>query len=97
MIQSPTLLPRSLPPLPQLQRLRSRTPFVEPPIRELSAREREVLEHLADGASNKAIARRLSLSPHTVKRHVANIFNKLSVDSRGEAAAHFHRQLGSRA
>ena len=53
----------------------------------LSARERGVLERLAAGDSNKLIARALDLSPHTVKRHVANILDKLGVGSRGQAAA----------
>lgn len=52
----------------------------------LTEREYEVLRQIATGASNKEIARTLSLSLHTVKRHVANILNKLSVDSRVEAA-----------
>ena len=56
----------------------------------LSAREHEVLALLAAGESNKLIARRLELSPHTVKRHVANILGKLGVESRGQAAARFH-------
>lgn len=58
----------------------------------LSAREREVLALLADGQSNKLIARALDLSLHTVKRHVANILTKLAVDSRTQAAAHWHRR-----
>jgi LuxR family maltose regulon positive regulatory protein len=53
----------------------------------LSAREREVLECMAAGDSNKLIARRLDISPHTVKRHVANILDKLALSSRGQAAA----------
>ena len=53
----------------------------------LSARERDVLERLAAGDSNKLIARALDLSPHTVKRHVANILDKLGLASRGQAAA----------
>jgi len=53
----------------------------------LSAREAEVLALIADGHSNKHIARALDLSPHTVKRHVANILDKLAVVSRGQAAA----------
>ena len=53
----------------------------------LSAREREVLQCLAAGDSNKVIARTLDISPHTVKRHVANILDKLALSSRGQAAA----------
>lgn len=53
----------------------------------LSDREREVLERMAAGDSNKLIARALDISPHTVKRHVANILDKLAVASRAQAAA----------
>ncbi|MFO1327579.1 MAG: LuxR C-terminal-related transcriptional regulator [Rubrivivax sp.] len=49
----------------------------------LSSREREVLQCLAAGDSNKLIARALDISPHTVKRHVANILDKLALSSRG--------------
>jgi LuxR family maltose regulon positive regulatory protein len=56
-------------------------------LRTLSSRECQVLEFVANGQSNKDIARRLRLSPHTVKRHVANILNKLDAQSRTEAAA----------
>ena len=56
----------------------------------LSEREHQVLEQIAAGASNKEIARALNLSLHTVKRHVANIFNKLGVDSRIQAASFLH-------
>jgi DNA-binding NarL/FixJ family response regulator len=52
----------------------------------LSARELEVLRHLAEGASNKAIARTLGISSHTVKFHVAAILEKLGAASRTEAA-----------
>lgn len=52
----------------------------------LSEREREVLEMVASGASNKHIARKLDLSLHTVKRHICNILDKLDCDSRGQAA-----------
>lgn len=55
--------------------------------RGLSSREIEVLERLAAGDSNKLIARALDLSPHTVKRHVANILDKVALASRGQAAA----------
>jgi LuxR family maltose regulon positive regulatory protein len=58
----------------------------------LSARERAVLARIAAGDSNKLIARAFDLSPHTVKRHVANILDKLGVQSRGQAAAWYRRQ-----
>ena len=58
---------------------------------ELSAREYEVLAEVAAGASNKHIARKLSLSLHTVKRHIANILDKPDCDSRGQAADRFRR------
>jgi LuxR family maltose regulon positive regulatory protein len=61
------------------------------PLTELSAREYEVLAEVAAGASNKIIARKLSLSLHTVKRHIANILDKLDCDSRGQAADRFRR------
>jgi LuxR family maltose regulon positive regulatory protein len=53
----------------------------------LSPREAEVLARIAAGDSNKLIARAFDLSPHTVKRHVANILDKLALASRGQAAA----------
>jgi len=53
----------------------------------LSLREREVLALLAEGASNKEIARSLALSVHTVKFHVATLTEKLGARSRGEAVA----------
>ena len=53
----------------------------------LTEREQEVLARIAAGDSNKLIARALALSPFTVKRHVANILDKLALSSRGQAAA----------
>jgi LuxR family maltose regulon positive regulatory protein len=60
----------------------------------LSSREREVLARIAAGDSNKLIARAFDLSPHTVKRHVANILDKLDLRSRGQAAAWFQQHGG---
>ena len=51
----------------------------------LTPRELEVLAAMADGASNKAIARQLGISFHTAKFHVAAILTKLNADSRTEA------------
>jgi DNA-binding NarL/FixJ family response regulator len=53
----------------------------------LTAREREIVELLADGASNRAIASRLAISRHTAKFHVASILAKLGARSRAEAVA----------
>ncbi len=61
----------------------------------LSARELQVLERIAAGDSNKLIARALDLSPHTVKRHVANILDRLGVASRREAAAWHAARVGN--
>lgn len=51
----------------------------------LTAREREVLELIASGMSNKDIAQRLDIALYTVKNHVHNLFGKLSVNRRREA------------
>lgn len=48
----------------------------------LSPRECEVLELLASGQSNKEMARTLSISPNTVKTHIARVYEKLEVDRR---------------
>ena len=54
---------------------------------ELTERERQVLTLLAAGASTKTIARRLGLSPNTIKTHTRHVFEKLGVRNRTEAAA----------
>jgi DNA-binding NarL/FixJ family response regulator len=53
-----------------------------------TAREVEVLRLIADGADNATIGRQLSISPHTVKQYVTNIFEKLGVHSRVQAAVY---------
>ncbi|HEV7233211.1 MAG TPA: response regulator transcription factor [Sphingorhabdus sp.] len=58
----------------------------------ISPREYQVLEMLAAGHANKVIARRLSISPNTVKTHVAKVFEKLEVASRTQAI-HKAREL----
>jgi DNA-binding NarL/FixJ family response regulator len=75
-----------------LQALQSATPMADDVLRPvlageapLTSRELEVLAAMADGASNKAIARRLGISFYTVKFHVAGILAKLDADSRTEA------------
>ena len=51
----------------------------------ISAREREVLEEIVAGRSNKEIAARLNVSPNTVKTHVARLFEKLGAKRRTDA------------
>jgi len=51
----------------------------------LSPREMDILDRLAAGESNKQIARRLGISPNTVKTHVARVYEKLAVERRFEA------------
>lgn len=54
---------------------------------QLTARELEVLALLAEGASNKLIARRLGISAHTAKYHVASLLEKLDAVSRTDVVA----------
>jgi DNA-binding NarL/FixJ family response regulator len=53
----------------------------------LSDKEKEVLRHLVDGLSYKMIAEKLFLSFHTIHSHIKNIYEKLHVNSKGEAVA----------
>jgi DNA-binding NarL/FixJ family response regulator len=55
------------------------------PFPDLTDREREVLELIAQGLDNAEITRRLVVSPKTVRNHVSNIFNKLQVADRAQA------------
>jgi DNA-binding NarL/FixJ family response regulator len=55
------------------------------PARNLTEREIELLRLVADGMSNKAIARALSVSENTVKYHMRNILQKLGAQNRTEA------------
>jgi DNA-binding CsgD family transcriptional regulator len=57
----------------------------------LTPRELEVLALLAEGASNKMIARRLGISAHTAKFHVGSLIEKLDAVSRTDAVAHAAR------
>lgn len=58
----------------------------------LTSREQEIAELLADGLSNKLIARRLCVALPTVKNHVHSILEKWDCRSRGEAAARYRRE-----
>jgi DNA-binding NarL/FixJ family response regulator len=57
----------------------------------LSEREREVLGLIADGATNREIAQRLYLSPHTVKEHTSALYRKLQARNRAEAVQRAQR------
>jgi DNA-binding NarL/FixJ family response regulator len=57
---------------------------------DLTAREREILELMGSGLSNKRIAARLQISHATAKNHVHHILDKLRLRSRAEVAAHLH-------
>ena len=56
----------------------------------MTKRERQVIELIADGSSNKEIAQKLHLSPYTVKSHVHNILEKLALNTRVQIARHAH-------
>ena len=63
-------------------------PMPEPSARTLfTPRELEVLNAIGDGLTNKMIARRLDISPHTVKFHVESLLRKLGARTRAEAVA----------
>jgi PAS domain S-box-containing protein len=64
---------------------RANAPDAGAQLSDLTAREREVFELLCAGLADKEIAARLGLAPNTVRNHVATIYTKLDVHSRGEA------------
>ncbi len=63
----------------------SATRRADPPFPTLTAREREILDHVAAGERNSVIAQRLALAPKTVSNHLSSIFAKLAVADRAEA------------
>ena len=65
---------------------------VEPADIDLTPRERDVLLLMAEGASNKAIARQLGISVHTAKFHVGSLLDKLDATGRTDAVAHAARR-----
>ena len=81
-----------LPPMaPASTQVRKKAPSAPPrrprsPDHGLTQRQTHVLRLLAKGYANTEIAARLKISPHTVKSHVINIFNKLAVNDRTQAA-----------
>ena len=69
------------------------TPALADAVR-MTKREREVIDLIAQGLSNKEIAKQLHLATYTVKSHVHNILEKLALHSRLQIAAHAHK-IGS--
>ncbi|MDQ3925543.1 MAG: response regulator transcription factor [Actinomycetota bacterium] len=74
-------------PKPLTEQLPQEPTAVEELSEPLTAREREVLELLGRGLSNKLIARELHISEHTVKFHVSSLYAKLGVGNRAEAVS----------
>lgn len=66
------------------------------PIEQLSPRERTLLEALSKGLTNRELARDLDISTNTVKFHLSNLFEKLSVKNRAQAIAFFYANRASR-
>jgi len=65
------------------------TSTVSPPAPKLTPREREVLTLVRQGLTNHSVARRLRVSPHTVRKHLENAFSRLGVQSRTAAVTAF--------
>jgi DNA-binding CsgD family transcriptional regulator len=70
----------------QLRTLGARPPVRAGGIETLSAREREIVQLVVDGCSNKAIGRALGISPRTAGTHLVNIYQKTGVGSREQLA-----------
>jgi DNA-binding NarL/FixJ family response regulator len=88
--QGLVVLPAAL--IEQLLRRRGPIAASAQPAEPLTAREREVLQLVSQGLSNKLIARELQVSEHTVKFHISSIFAKLGAASRTEAISRGARQ-----
>jgi DNA-binding NarL/FixJ family response regulator len=71
--------------LKQFRELAAAQESVDPLFVPLSAREVEILDYIAHGQSNKAIARKLNISDQTVKNHITSILRKLAVNDRTQA------------
>lgn len=63
--------------------------FTDPRVESLQPRLKKVMKHLLEGDSEKQVALKLKLSPHTVHEYVKNLYSELGVNSRGELLAQF--------
>lgn len=78
--------------LDEFARLARHGPPEEPRHEKLTPREREILEQLTTGATNKEIASAFGISENTVKNHLKNILEKLHLDNRVQAATYALRE-----
>lgn len=60
----------------------------------ITRREHEIVDLIGEGLSNKEIAQRLNIATHTVKSHVRNVMEKLTLHTRLQLAAYHHRETG---
>jgi DNA-binding NarL/FixJ family response regulator len=70
-------------------------PATPPNLADLTLREREILQWLAKGASNREIAEALYISEKTVRNHVTSILNRLGLRDRTQAALYVHSVLSN--
>jgi DNA-binding NarL/FixJ family response regulator len=69
-------------------------PAIDPAWAELTPREQEILQLIAQGASNREIAQQLYISEKTVKNHITSLLGRLGLRDRTQAAVWLHRQGG---
>jgi len=74
-----------------LERLRNPRPDGEDPLADLSPQERRILDHIAEGLTNRQIGEAMFLAEKTVKNYVSNLLTKLGMSRRTEAAAYAAR------
>lgn len=89
-ILDPTLTSRLL----HLIRSNSAPPMEQNPLSILSSQERRVLSLVAEGKTNKEIAEQMSLSDKTVKNYLSNVFEKLKISRRSQAAVLYLEHKG---
>jgi len=74
-----------------LERLRNPKPVEDDPLAHLSPQERQILDHIAEGMTNRQIGEAMFLAEKTVKNYVSNVLTKLGMARRTEAAAYAAR------
>ncbi len=79
-----------------MARIRGEITEANEPIEDLTPQERKILNHVAEGLTNRQIAERVFLAEKTVKNYVSNILMKLGLSRRAEAAAYMARRRSKR-